>query len=79
MTEELRAACRDAVQVTTPDGRVLGGGAAVAFILGEIGYPRLRWIMTRPVLHILVEWGYRFVARHRRWIGRLIFGQSCQT
>lgn len=79
MTEEVRAACRAAVHVMTPEGRLLSGGAAVAFILGEIGHRRVSWIMTRPVIRNLVEWGYRFVARHRRWIGRLVFGKDCRT
>jgi len=73
MTPELYERARRAVQVIMPDGSVLAAGMAAAFVLEKLGYRRLarfmRWRWIAPV----TEWGYRWVARNRGWLGRLVF------
>jgi predicted DCC family thiol-disulfide oxidoreductase YuxK len=78
MTPELRNHCREAVHVVRADGVVYSAGMACAFVLRQIGYPRLGAMMMWPALRPIVEWGYRRVARNRDWIGRLLFGKNCK-
>jgi predicted DCC family thiol-disulfide oxidoreductase YuxK len=72
MTPELRDACRRAVHVLLPDGRLLRAGRASLFLLRALGWPvaPLEW----PPLVWLVELAYRLVAAHRpafaRWTSR---------
>jgi len=74
MTPELAEACRRAVHVITDDGRVLRGGRASLFLVGETGRPVLAKILSVPPRVCLVELEYAFVARHRaelsRWLPR---------
>ncbi len=70
LTDEVRRACRGAVVVITPEGRVLRAGRAVLYIGTELGYGRL----TRPLSLLpmvwLVELGYWLVARMRGVLSR---------
>ncbi|MEW5701093.1 MAG: DUF393 domain-containing protein [Candidatus Zixiibacteriota bacterium] len=76
LTPELYRRCRRAVHVMMPDGTTIGGGAAVACILGQIGFPRLgRFLSWRPILP-LTEFCYRLVARNRRFLSRWPFPRS---
>lgn len=70
MTPELRDACARAVHVITPEGEMLRAGRATLDVLERLGYRRLVWPLKRRPLLWLVELGYRWVARHRGWIGK---------
>lgn len=50
-----------------PQGRVLGGAAAVAELLGQCRFPWpvLGWFLSAPLLRSLGEVAYRWVARNR--------------
>lgn len=72
MDDRLAAACARAVHVLTTDGRLLAGGRACLFVLGELGWPRLARALGRRPWVWLVEAGYRLVATNRRWLGRLL-------
>ncbi len=72
MTPALEAACRQAVQVVTRDGRVLAGAEAVVFVLGEVGWRRSARLLSRPPFRWVLGWGYRRVARHRGALSRLL-------
>jgi len=72
MTSELYERCRRAVQVLANDGAIISGGAAVAFILEQVGHPRLgQFLSWRPIAP-LTEWGYRLVAGNRGLLSRLL-------
>jgi hypothetical protein len=71
MTPELRAACRDAVHVLTPDGQVLKAGRAALFVLRGLGYPV--GLFALPPFIWGVEAGYQVVARNRRLFARFMF------
>ena len=73
MTPELRQRCRESVQILTSTGGVYSGGAACAFALKQVGYRRLGRFMQWPEIRRFVEWGYRWVAANRGWLGRLLF------
>lgn len=68
MTPELRSACGEAVHVVTCSGRVLRGGRAVLFLLGEIGWVRTARFLSLPPMVWAVEVGYRLVARNRQML-----------
>jgi len=79
MTEALAAACRQAVQVVTRDGTVLAGAEAVAFVLGEVGWPRWARLLTRPPLRWVLRQAYAWLARHRGALSRLLgLPAACQ-
>jgi predicted DCC family thiol-disulfide oxidoreductase YuxK len=74
MTPALYAACQSAVHVITAEGRVLSAGRASIFVLEHIGFPV--WLVrpfTWPPLVWLTEGGYRLVADHRRFFGKIMF------
>ena len=73
MTEDLREACKTAIHVMTTDGRLLRGGAAAAFLLGQLGYRRLSWLLTRPPGSWLMRLGYLILSRNRRFFARFMF------
>jgi predicted DCC family thiol-disulfide oxidoreductase YuxK len=73
MTPELRLACARAVHVVRPDGRTLRAGRAVVCVIGLLGWGRLAAALSAPPLIWLVEIGYRVVADHRPFFGRLLF------
>lgn len=72
MTPELYEACRRALHVRTPDGRLLRAGRAVLFILRELGWPvrPLEW----PPLVWIVELAYAVAARHRALLSIFLRG-----
>ena len=71
-TAALRAACRDAVHVVLPDGRVLRAGHGCVVVLREIGWWWLAPLLWPPLLWG-VEQGYRLVAGNRRFFARFLF------
>ncbi len=73
MTPELFERARRAVQIVMPDGSVIEAGRAAAFVLGKLGWKRLARFMQWGVMARLTEWGYRWVARNRGWLGRWVF------
>lgn len=79
MTDDLRAKCREAVQVVSWDGTVYSAGTACAFVLEQIGYSRLGRFMQWRAIRPIVEWGYRRVANNRDLVGWLVFGKSCKA
>jgi predicted DCC family thiol-disulfide oxidoreductase YuxK len=72
MDDALAAACARAVHVITPDGRVLRAGRASLHVLGQVGWPRLAAVLSRPLLVWLIEAGYWLVARNRGLIARVV-------
>jgi len=62
-----------AVQLVEPDGAVYGGAEAVFRALAH--KPREHWLLDwyyrAPAFARTAEWGYRLVARHRRFFSRL--------
>lgn len=73
MTDELRAACHDAVHVITVDGDILRAGVASMFILEQLGYRTLARLGRLPPLIWGVEAGYWVVAKNRRFFSRFLF------
>lgn len=73
MTPELYEACKRAVHVFTPDGRILRAGRASLFVLGRIGWPRAAFLASLPPFIWLVELGYRLVARNRSFFSKILF------
>lgn len=73
MTPELERACREAVHVITPDGRILRAGRASLYVLERMGWRRCAKLLRLPPLLWLVELGYRLVAAHRGLASRLLF------
>ncbi len=73
MSPELRQQAQRAVQVVTRDGRRLSATRAVLFVLDELRWhPALvRLARQYPFLWV-VELGYRFVARNRGLLARLL-------
>jgi hypothetical protein len=71
MTDALAVRCARAVHVLAPDGTLLAGGRACAFVLEGLGWPRLgRWLAARPLVWLL-ELGYGLVAANRGRLSRL--------
>lgn len=73
MTEELKERAQRAVQVVLVDGSVIEAGMAAAFVLEKLGWTRLARFMQWAPVRPLTEWGYRWVARNRGWLGRVVF------
>ncbi len=69
--DALRERAREAVQLVAPDGRTLEAGRACVEVLSLLGWGAAARILGRPPLIWPVEWGYRLVARTRRFWGRL--------
>ena len=73
MTPQLQRACRRAVHVVLPDGKVLRAGRAALYLLGAIGWPSvLVTLLGLPPLVWMVEIGYRIVADNRPFFGRFL-------
>jgi predicted DCC family thiol-disulfide oxidoreductase YuxK len=67
------------VQVLLPNGQTDRDEGAIGLCLHEI--PGWRWlgsILRAPVLRPVFHLGYRWVARNRRWISRLIGREACR-
>lgn len=73
MTPALYRACARAVHVITPAGRVLRAGRAGLYVLGLLGWPNLARALAAPLFVWAVEAGYRLVATHRAFFGRVLF------
>lgn len=73
MTPELAVACEKAVHIVTADGRTLRAGRASVFVLGELGWRRAEWLLSKPPFICAVELGYRVVAGNRTLFSRLFF------
>ena len=74
MTSSLFEACEKAVHVITTDGEILRAGQATMFVLENTGFPS--WLIRPfrlPPLVWFTELGYRFVAKHRGFIGSFLF------
>ena len=72
MTAPLAAACRRAVHVVTAQGQVLRGEGAVLHVLAALGYRRWARVLAAAPGRWLLALGYRWVARHRAWLSRLL-------
>ena len=72
VSDELRRQCADAVHVITKDGSILRGARAWLFILRAIGWRTSAAVLETPPFVWIVELGYRFVARNRRRLSRLL-------
>ncbi len=73
MTDDIYAACSDAVHIVLPDGTVRRGGDACRYLLEE---SNLRWLglsMYVPPISWLLEPGYRTVARNRMFFSKVLF------
>jgi hypothetical protein len=76
MTPSLLEACKQALHVIEPEGRVLTAGRAALAVLEQIGYPRsAKLLQHRPWIWV-VELGYRLVSRHRPFFSRILFRGS---
>ncbi|MCL6649601.1 MAG: DUF393 domain-containing protein, partial [Chloroflexi bacterium] len=69
----LPAARTQAVQVLTPEGQLLAGGRALPYLLAAIGHPHLARVLGSPLLLPFLALGYRVLARHRFWLGKVLF------
>lgn len=72
MTPRLYRACRRAVHVVTPEGRVLRAGRAALYLIAASGWPLPARILSLPPLIWLVEIAYRIVAENRPFFGRFL-------
>lgn len=73
MDENLALACRRAVHLRHPDGRLEGAGRACLRVLELVGYRRTAHWLRLPPLVWGVELGYWLVARNRMVFSRLLF------
>lgn len=73
MDDALRRACRRAVHLQLPDGRLERAGRACLTILHLIGYRRTASVLRLRPLVWCVECGYWVVARYRAFFSRLLF------
>ena len=73
MTSELAQACAQAVQVVSPDGKILCAGRAALFILSSLGWRRSARFFSLPPMIWCVELGYSWMANHRTFLGRFLF------
>jgi hypothetical protein len=70
---------QDEMAVVGPEGDIWFGGDAVIMSLWTLA--RYRWLarlFALPGVHTLVLWAYRPIARRRRWISKLLFGETCR-
>ena len=72
MTDALREACRRAVHVLTPDGTLMRGGRASAYVLWKLGHRSARLLMFPP-LSWPTELGYFIVATNRPFFAKFLF------
>ena len=70
MSPDLRRRSSRAVQLVTPDGRIVEAGAAVLEVARELGWSRLAAVWRTWPLRWVLEAGYWLVARNRRFTGR---------
>ena len=67
------------VQVLLPDGRTDRDEGAIGLCLLEIpGWKWLGRILRAPLLRPAFHFGYRCIARNRRWISRLLGREACR-
>jgi predicted DCC family thiol-disulfide oxidoreductase YuxK len=77
MTPQLSRACRRAVHVITPDGKVLRAGRAALYLFGVAGWPApVVTLLGLPPLVWLVEIGYRIVADNRPFFSRFLSDET---
>lgn len=72
MTPELIDACRRALHVRTPSGRLYRGGDAVIAITRGLGWRNAATFLALPGIRQLVHLGYRAVAANRPALTRLL-------
>lgn len=72
MTDELARRCARAVHILRPDGALLSAGRASLYVLGQLGWRRLAFVLGLPPFVWAVELGYWFVARNRSWLAGLL-------
>ncbi len=74
MTPALYEACKRAMHVVTPDGRLLRGGQGCLHILHVLGYRYIAAVLGIWPLSWFVNLGYDLVARNRyvfaRWFAK---------
>ena len=70
ISDQLRAACQNAVHLCKSDGQILRAGRAVLFALRFTRWNRLARLLELPPLVWLVELGYCVVARNRPFFSR---------
>lgn len=73
ISEELRAACQNAVHVLKSDGEILRAGRAILFCGTQTKWNRLARIGLWPVFLPFVEVGYALVARNRGLFSKWLF------
>ena len=73
MTPAMVKATETSVQVLTADGRTIGGGRAVLFILGQLGWKRFERFFSWPPMLFFVELVYGLVAGHRVFFSKFLF------
>jgi predicted DCC family thiol-disulfide oxidoreductase YuxK len=73
MTPEMLETCETSVQVVTSDGVTIGGGRAVLFVLGQLGWKRFERFFTHRALIGIVEAVYKVVATNRVFFSKLLF------
>lgn len=60
----------DEMKLLLADGRVLGGAAAIAAMARAVWYfAPVGWVMGLPGIRLLVDYGYKWVARNRHQLG----------
>ncbi|MDX1932961.1 MAG: DUF393 domain-containing protein [Capsulimonadales bacterium] len=76
MTPELAAACKKAVHVLTPEGKVLRAGRAALYLLDRIGWGAVARPLMWPPFVWGVEIGYKVVAANRQFFSRVFFPRA---
>lgn len=77
ISDELRAACQNAVHVVKSNGEILRGGRAVLFCGTQTRWHQLARIALWPVFLPFVEIGYAIVAKNRGLFSKVLFtGES---
>ncbi len=72
MTVEFAERCRHSVQVVPAHGDVIEGARAIAFILRQLGWPRLAALLEWGPAGLVSERIYRLIARNRRLLAFLL-------
>jgi len=76
ISDDLRAACQDALHVIQSDGEILRGGRAVLFCVMQTRWHQAARLAMWPVFLPLVEAGYAFIAKNRGLFAKFLFGRE---
>ncbi|MFW6286587.1 MAG: thiol-disulfide oxidoreductase DCC family protein [Candidatus Sumerlaeota bacterium] len=63
-------ALEEGLHAKKPDGEIVRDFDAILAVWEALDRKLLSFLGHLPVVHFLMQWGYRFFARHRHWFNR---------